>query len=80
MFHTCAIKGSGYRPVMASRHGQPCGATGPVRQVPAAGQKHLSLGTGVGGLALGSKHFTVRRFSPRFWPVTVVSRTRRTRL
>lgn len=62
MFHTCAIKGSGYRPVMASRHGQPCGATGPVRQVPAAGQKHLSLGTRVGGLALGSKPFTVRRF------------------
>lgn len=82
MFHTCAIKGLSYRPVRAGRRSQPGGAGGPASQVSEARQKHLSLGTGTGGLALAQNIPCWRGGSFTFWQETVLSKMgeRRTRL
>lgn len=80
MFHTCAIKGSSYRPVRAGRRSQPGGAGGPAGQVSEPRQKHLSLGTGAGGLAPTQNIPWWRGGSFTFWPEIVLSKIRRTRL
>lgn len=80
MFHTCAIKSSSYRPVRAERRSQPGGAGGPASHVSKARQKHLSLGTGAGGLAPVQNIPWWKGGSFTFWLQTVLSKICRTRL
>lgn len=80
MFHTCAIKGLSYLPVRAGRRSQSGRVSGPASQVSEARQKHLSLGTGAGGLAQAQNIPCRRGGSFTFWLETVMSKVRRTRL